>query len=1157
MHGWFPELQRQLALAFLNDDEAQSPYVFEIDRVGGSLLRGFEIQGLRVRTRRVGADADAATTNRLSIQKLDFVVDLPGLYASRRVQIERLDIEGVIFDWVESDDAEAAAPPPTPTPETRESEAPWTLAIDDLRVRDGLLRATLAPERGTAPFAAAGSANLRGLEWVTDGRPPRFDDFAADLRLLDVRVGPVRVESGRARLAGTPGAIELRVDRVQAAVEERGRLHLSGAGQAHFADGSVNLDAIAVDGVALDLSFTQLDLSALDSFVAAGDEAEGHFDLPQTRLDGAARLTRPEAWQLDFTLDPSEVAGLVFERGGARLGFDPSSEIWHLEQSHFEAQGTHLSLEGRGHRDRIEELSLEARGFPLAVLQRIATSGQTASDWPAVSGSVDVVAQLAGGPDHPTGTLHADGLAILGEHPSLAFAASAQLEADGSLVLETAEVEALEAEDRIATRGASRWRVEQGTASTDALVLELHKAGKAAGRVSFAKCSTDGSRHAVAATFEDFAVELPFALLGEAPPLVGSANGEIELDTQVAPARLVSDLVIEAPAVDGFAFDRLDIATTTEGPLWRWESRLTWNGLDPLSLVATIPGDGAKTTLAARLADPRTKIDLTLADLDLAHLAPLLPEDWFGDDALAGRLAGAFRLHGSPDGPRVSGDLSWDEARLGTARADRVALEAETVAERLELSFDITHQGRSALSARAKLELARLLEEPAGFLFDPQNQSVVTAEDVDLAWLVPRASARRLGRVEAVEGRASGRVEVGGSPDGPVIDGRLEVERAKLELALFDEPIGPIRAKLRFDNRSLQVEKLVIASTRGDAVVKGSYRWPGSQRADEVKLAARFDKFNLTHFPLFEARVSGDLRVTGPLTALDAKGDLAFRRVHVSLPAPQDPLLREVRILGLESDARGKSANAETARPSAYESMQAQIAIDVRRGAQVRERGVDLEAEGQILLRKRRLSPMLMQGTLATTGGTYTFFGRTFEVREGVATFEERLPPDPDLRIEATRQIGDVTVGVRRVGRWSEPAAELFSEPEMEETDILSYLMFNKPRSELGAADDSQLNAATAQVASNLALAELTRALSAELPINEITMEVGEDMTVSSVGVETNVGEDIIIRYDRALQDGVGDRFTVEWRFWKNLSLQSEYAEGGASGLDLFWSYEY
>jgi len=121
----------------------------------------------------------------------------------------------------------------------------------------------------------------------------------------------------------------------------------------------------------------------------------------------------------------------------------------------------------------------------------------------------------------------------------------------------------------------------------------------------------------------------------------------------------------------------------------------------------------------------------------------------------------------------------------------------------------------------------------------------------------------------------------------------------------------------------------------------------------------------------------------------------------------------------------------------------------------------------------------------------------------------------------------------------------------------LSYLVFDKPVSEIGDRDDQQLNAVAAQLASNLALSEITKAISDQLPIDEISIDVGEGLNVSSVGVETSVGDDIIVRYDRSLQTGLGDRVTVEWQFYKNLSLRSEYVDGDTSGFDLFWSYQY
>ncbi len=1151
IHGWYPELQRRAALALLNDGGA---YAIEIDRLGGSLVDGFEVEGVTLRAHEpVLADPNIPGTGAvpLRVASMSFAVDVPALYEERRVHIPVLEIEGVVFEWMEAQDRETPAPP-APEPTAAEETEPWTIAIDDLRLRDARLRASLAPERGAAPLEVEGTAHLSGFAWSTDGEPPRFEDFAADLRLIDARVGPVDIVSGRARVVGTREAIELRVERVQAGVENRGRLHLVGQAHAHFTEAAVSLDTLVVDDVALDLSFIGLDLAPLSFF--AGPEG---LSFPETRLRGAARLSKPDLWQVDFQLDPSEVEGFAFSSGRARARVDLARELWELDDAIFEAGSARLALEAHGAAEGFEELSVDATDFPLDTLQRLARPDTDDPSPEAVRGSVDVAARLSGTGPRPTGRVDAEGVALVGERPALSFAAAVELEADGAARVEAFEVASLEGDSEIRTLEPSRWRVEDGLVSAENLVLETRQNGASAGRVTLRRLTTDGERHTLEADFDDFAIAPPFELFGEVAPIDGRLSGPLELDMRRRQPRLVADLEVTAPTLEDFTFERLELVADTENELWKWNSRLAWNGIEPLSLSVVMPGEVGDRTVTQRLADPRTHIALSLADLDVRQLTPFLPGEWLGEDALEGTVAGALSLVGTQEGPVVTGDVSWTRARLGTARADHVALRAETEAGQLALDFDITHQGQSAFDAEAELELARLLEEPTGWLRDPRNRSVMTAEDVDLAWLVPRASARRLGRVEAVEGRATGRVELRGSPDGPVIDGRLDVDRAQLELALFDEPIGPITAALRFDNRALHVDRVVIGSTKGDAVVKGRYRFASANRKDRVDLDMRFAKFSLTHFPLLEARVTGDLELTGPLAALDAKGDLSFRRVHVSLPAAQDPLLREVRILGLEEPEGEDGSNGRAAEPSAYQTMQAQIAIDVRRGAKIRERGADLEVEGQILLRKRRLSPTLLQGSLATTGGTYTFFGRKFEVREGIANFEERLPPDPDLRIEATRHVGDVTVGVRRVGRWSEPAAELFSEPEMGETDILSYLMFNKPRSELGAADDAQLNSATAQVASNLALAELTRALSTELPINEISMEVGEDMTVSSVGVETNVGEDIILRYDRALQDGVGDRFTVEWRFWKNLSLRSEYAEGGTSGLDLFWSYEY
>ena len=51
------------------------------------------------------------------------------------------------------------------------------------------------------------------------------------------------------------------------------------------------------------------------------------------------------------------------------------------------------------------------------------------------------------------------------------------------------------------------------------------------------------------------------------------------------------------------------------------------------------------------------------------------------------------------------------------------------------------------------------------------------------------------------------------------------------------------------------------------------------------------------------------------------------------------------------------------------------------------------------------------------------------------------------------------------MGRWSDRHSRLTSVPEMDENEILSYLVFDKPISEVGQGDDQKLNAVAAQLA--------------------------------------------------------------------------------------------
>jgi autotransporter translocation and assembly factor TamB len=1146
LNGWYPQLQRWLIIETLDRTMGVDA---EIHSADGSLVEGLKLKGIVIKAGSKATRTAMGLTGDTPFvaEFVEVAVDLSQAFEERLVIVKSLTVDGIALRLQQDEDRgwrllglSRTQPPYQSEPiEPDEDNASWRVKFQEVVIRNAELTARWFDLQGPGYLTANGSLTTRDLSWPNESDHLLPSVLGGDFRVTEGALGPLKLSAGRLRVNGTQDRVQLRLERTTAADADLGRFHLSAEATVDIAKTTPSVSAFTAQ-----LAFTRLNVKAIAA------QASSTLQLPATDLSGQLRLelTDPKAEiiELDLTFDPSKIDERAFDSATGRLRYSILTEQWTFTELVVSSERSRLEGSGSGTRDAIDSLVIDASNVPIAGL-----ADALDVDLP-IAGRIDLSTRLSGIAGDPKGDVLIEG----------------EVEFDGRVPLDVAIA--------VTAHGQRTYEIVRFNVAThDPSNIQLESSGAAflkqtnqgwtltdlqfvggAGDIQIAKAVTSHGKQDVELNVDALDLTRFAAYIDPEIEVGGLLTGPIAFTLESNRLQLDADAKWQAARFANITANTIEVRATTEENTIHLDGNVDWGSTSDLEVMAKLPNNKLTSGLQGLASDPALEVTLSVEKLPASDLAIFLPLDQRTDQSLEGSITGLFHVNGSRAGPEADCSATWTGARFGTAVADNVHLTCQTKERELRIDLGISNANKNGFVADVSLDIDGLLEDPRSLFLNPSNRANLTAQDVDLAWLIPSASARRLGRIKRVSGRATGELTFNGSEAGPQLNGELNVDNAKLSLALLKEKIGPIVGRLVFSNDEVRAERIEIGSSKGPAVVTGRYRF-GTHGQDELAVRAQFKKFALTHFPLLDARVSGDLRLSGSLNAIDAEGDLAFSRVEISLPTPDDPLLREVRILGLEGDDAEAKKRLGNATPSAYQTMHATIDIDVRPGAKIKERGADIVAEGQFRLRKKRLSPTLLQGNLQTTGGTYTFLGRTFDVTSGSATFDEQIPPDPEIQVSASRNIGDVTVGIELTGQWSDRHSRLTSVPAMDENQILSYLVFDKPMSEIGDRDDQRLNAVAAQLASNLALSEITKAISDQLPIDEISIDVGEGLNVSSIGVETSVGDDIMVRYDRALQTGVGDRVTVEWKFYKNLSLRSEYVDGDNSGFDLFWSYQY
>ena len=165
----------------------------------------------------------------------------------------------------------------------------------------------------------------------------------------------------------------------------------------------------------------------------------------------------------------------------------------------------------------------------------------------------------------------------------------------------------------------------------------------------------------------------------------------------------------------------------------------------------------------------------------------------------------------------------------------------------------------------------------------------------------------------------------------------------------------------------------------------------------------------------------------------------------------------------------------------------------------MRGRGIDTTLKGALQI----TSPnglLTVRGTVRTGGGQYIAYGQKLDVRRGEITFTGPVS-DPRLDILAVRPNLDVVVGVAITGTALAPHVRLMSEPEMSDSDKLSWLMLGRAPETVGGADTALLQ----QAAMALLAGE------GEAPSDQVLRRLGlTDFTVGQQTGSDNVKQTVV-----------------------------------------------
>lgn len=694
---------------------------------------------------------------------------------------------------------------------------------------------------------------------------------------------------------------------------------------------------------------------------------------------------------------------------------------------------------------------------------------------------------------------------------------------------------------------------------------------------------------------------------GQVRPALVDLSGRLDVtDLSVLGAQyggsLRADLSVSGPPeqaqVDLTALGRdMAIGQADLDRALRGETRLTLSGqrdgaaFDLANLDVNNPALRAQAQ--GRVDPGLSALDSTFAVPDLAAVRP----------GFRGALSGTATVREDGDTRRVALDADARDLAFGAEAADRV------LAGRHVLQAQAMITPEAVLLERLDLDGPALNARVSGQLRDGRPDLTLEARLADLALVAPgitgavtlSGQARDTGDAYAVNLGVTGPAQLNARATGSLsksLQANLQLS-GSTDIALVNPRVEPrsVQGPARFD--LLLQGPLQLASLSGSATADGvsvvdprrGLRLTGVQaRADlsggravidvsgqsaqggalaldgaitlsppfDGNLRARLDALRVVDPQLFEATITGDLDISGPLTrgpavsgrlGLDSM-ELRIPRVGLTGAAYIPPGIRHV----------GESGNAQTTRARAgifagetfgreRNPSDLDLTIDAPNRIFIRGRGLDAELGGSLRLTGTS-ADVIPIGQFNLIRGRLDLLGNRFALNEGFASLQGDFMPF--VRLIASTEREGVSARIVLQGRADEPELVFESSPELPQEEIVSLLLFGRGFETLSLFQ-------AAQLASSLA----TLSGQSEGILEKLRRNVGLD----DLDVRTDEEGDTSVRMGRYLTENVytdlevnpqGDsEVSINIDLSPSLTARGRVNNDGRSSVGLFFERDY
>ncbi|WP_025733732.1 autotransporter assembly complex protein TamB [Carnimonas nigrificans] len=582
-------------------------------------------------------------------------------------------------------------------------------------------------------------------------------------------------------------------------------------------------------------------------------------------------------------------------------------------------------------------------------------------------------------------------------------------------------------------------------------------------------------------------------------------------------------------------------------------------------------GGGLCLTRQMKASAEQGSASLALNRIPIETVNQFLPPPW----KLAGSAAGNVDARWSNGGQRFSATGALN-GNLVVSGEDTAGNAFQVPAISLDTRFE-ADQRNAHLALTTQLEQAGSLTLEAD-VRDPLGQRNLAGR-LQLNALQLGPYRPLVPGMRKFTGELNGDVRLAGSAEQPLLNGQIVLNKVSAQGEQLPLELNDARLAVALNGNSGIIDGY-LTSGRARWNLGGEANWPSSgDWHATLALDGKNSPLEAQALEYGRVRIAPDIHVDATPARLAITGavTIPWARIAVAqLPAfAQAPSTDEV-ILTQQQASELDEARQRLAPDQAAESVESTravwattqdlnkvgMALDLnvalRMGDDVRlaAYGLNTRLAGQVNIRENSQGAGALQmfGDISLEDGRFSSFGQNLTINRGKITFNGP-PSTPVLDFEAIRNPDatedDVTAGIRVTGTALAPQLKIFSDPAMNESTALSYLL--RGRAPDADSDDNALTSALI----GLSVSQSGRAVGAlgeAFGIQDMALDTAGSGDTSQVVVSGYINPNLKISYGVGVFSSIAE-LTLRYRLLQNLYVQA--VSGGNQALDLLYSFSF